>query len=82
MKSHLPLTRGKVPYYSGIGIYHPQLFAHCVPGAFPLAPLLRQAMDLGQVTGEYHAGVWLDVGTRERLLEAEALLDTGQQIIQ
>ena len=68
--------------FSGIGIYHPQLFAHCVPGAFPLAPLLRHAMDLGQVTGEYHAGVWLDVGTQERLLEAEALLDTGQQIIQ
>jgi MurNAc alpha-1-phosphate uridylyltransferase len=64
--------------FSGIGIYHPQLFAHCVPGAFPLAPLLRQAMDLGQVTGEYHAGAWLDVGTQERLLDAEALLDTSQ----
>lgn len=64
--------------FSGIGIYRPQLFDHCAPGAFPLAPVLRQAMALGQVTGEYHAGAWLDVGTQARLLEAESLLDTGQ----
>ena len=68
--------------FSGIGIYHPQLFADCVPGAFPLAPLLRQAMDSGQVTGELYAGAWLDVGNQARLLEAESLLDPGQQNIQ
>jgi MurNAc alpha-1-phosphate uridylyltransferase len=53
--------------FSGIGVYRPALFAGCQPGRFPLAPLLRQAMAAGQVTGEYYSGFWLDVGTAERL---------------
>ncbi|MGI9212527.1 MAG: N-acetylmuramate alpha-1-phosphate uridylyltransferase MurU [Methylococcaceae bacterium] len=53
--------------FSGIGVYRPQLFASCQPGRFPLAPLLRHAMSVGQVTGEFYPGFWLDVGTTERL---------------
>ena len=53
--------------FSGIGIYRPELFAGCTPGAFPLAPLLRTAMDAGQVSGELYTGNWFDVGTPERL---------------
>lgn len=63
--------------FSGIGIYRPGLFAHCSPGVFPLAPLLCQAMQQGQVSGEYHPGVWLDVGTPARLSLAEALFASG-----
>ena len=59
--------------FSGIGLYRPSLFADCQPGAFPLAPLLRQAMQLGRVSGELHSGHWLDVGTEERLRQAEQL---------
>ena len=61
--------------FSGIGLYRPQLFAHCTAGVFPLAPLLRQAMQQGQVSGEHHSGAWLDVGTPARLSEAELLLN-------
>lgn len=61
--------------FSGIGIYHPRLFADCRGGAFPLAPLLRQAMDQGRVSGEIYNGLWVDVGTRERLHEAELALE-------
>lgn len=57
--------------YSGISILHPRLFAGCSAGAFALAPLLRTAMGQGQVGGEHFAGRWLDVGTVERLAEAE-----------
>ena len=57
--------------YGGIAVLRPQLFAGCTAGAFPLAPLLRKAMDDGRVTGEQHAGHWLDVGTVERLAQAE-----------
>lgn len=57
--------------YSGIAVLRPQVFAGCTAGAFPLAPLLRKAMDDGRVTGEQHAGHWLDVGTVERLAQAE-----------
>lgn len=53
--------------FSGIGLYRPELFSGHAPGAFPLAPLLREAMRAGQVTGEYYAGGWTDVGTPERL---------------
>lgn len=60
--------------YSGIAVLHPHLFAGCPDGAFKLAPLLRAAMQNGQVTGEYFAGRWVDVGTRERLAEVEQLL--------
>ena len=41
--------------------------------ALALAPLLRAAMDRGEVSGEVHAGRWTDVGTPERLAELNAL---------
>jgi MurNAc alpha-1-phosphate uridylyltransferase len=53
--------------FSGIGVYRPGLFSDCTAGAFPLAPLLRQAMDAGQVSGEHYTGSWFDIGTPERL---------------
>jgi MurNAc alpha-1-phosphate uridylyltransferase len=55
--------------FSGIGIYHPELFAGCTAGVFPLAPVLRRAMAAGQVSGEIYAGMWCDVGTPTRLSE-------------
>ncbi len=58
--------------FSGIGLYHPELFRDCQPGAFPLAPLLRAAMARSRVTGAYHAGIWLDIGTPERLRALDA----------
>lgn len=60
--------------YSGIAVLAPALFAGCRPGAFKLAPLLRQAMADGRVGGERFAGRWVDVGTHERLAEVERLL--------
>ena len=61
--------------YSGIAVLHPQLFEGCSTGAFKLAPLLRNAMAAGQVSGERLNGQWVDVGTHERLAEAEALIE-------
>ncbi len=53
--------------FSGISILKPELFAACQPGAFPLAPLLRQAMQNDKVSGEHYTGEWWDIGTPERL---------------
>ncbi|ADJ27662.1 N-acetylmuramate alpha-1-phosphate uridylyltransferase MurU [Nitrosococcus watsonii] len=53
--------------FSGMGIYRPELFAQCNPGRFPLAPLLREAMAQGRVTGEHYRGQWRDIGTPSRL---------------
>ena len=61
--------------YSGISIISPALFAHCTEKTFKLAPLLREAMDKQQVTGELFMGSWTDVGTIERLQEVEKSLN-------
>ena len=57
--------------YSGIALLHPDLFSGMQPGPAALAPLLRSAADAGRVTGEYFSGLWIDVGTPERLAEAD-----------
>ncbi len=61
--------------YSGMAVLHPALFAGQRPGAFRLAPLLREAMAQGQVSGERFAGPWVDVGTHERLAQVERLVE-------
>ena len=60
--------------FSGVGVYLPQLFDGCHAGAFPLAPLLRDAMALGRVGGTLHTGEWTDVGTPQRLAQLEQRL--------
>ncbi|UUW70468.1 N-acetylmuramate alpha-1-phosphate uridylyltransferase MurU [Pseudomonas oryzihabitans] len=59
--------------YSGIAVLHPQLFSECTAGAFKLVDVLRPAIVAGQVSGQRLAGRWVDVGTLERLAEAEQL---------
>ena len=60
--------------FSGIGLYRPELFAAVPQGRFPLAPLLRSAMQAGQVSGEHYRGRWMDIGTAERLAELDRQL--------
>ncbi len=61
--------------FAGIGLYAPRLFAGLVRGQpAKLAPLLRSAMAQGKVSGELHAGRWVDVGTPQRLAELDAEL--------
>ena len=57
--------------FSGIGVYRKALFQNCRPGKFPLAPVLRVAMDAGEITGEHYAGRWWDIGTPERLAQLD-----------
>jgi N-acetyl-alpha-D-muramate 1-phosphate uridylyltransferase len=59
--------------FSGIGIYQPALFAGIPRGGIaPLAPLLRAQITLGKVSGEHHQGLWVDVGTPQRLAELDS----------
>ena len=65
--------------FSGIGLYQPALFSHIPRGSVaPLAPLLRAQIALGKVSGEHHAGFWLDVGTPQRLQELDEYLHNIQ----
>lgn len=59
--------------YAGLAVFHPDLFAGCRDGAFPLRPLFVRAMSEGLLTGEHYRGQWLDVGTLERLEQARRL---------
>lgn len=60
--------------YAGIGLIDPALVASQPPGAFTLAPLLREAMAAGRVAGSHHRGHWVDVGTPARLAELDRRL--------
>lgn len=54
--------------FSGIGAYHPALFAGISRGSRArLADLLIAAMPAGHVSGEHYRGQWHDIGTPERL---------------
>lgn len=61
--------------FSGVGVYHPDLFASVAPGSpAKLAPLLRQAIAQKQASAEHYQGVWHDIGTPERLESLEKQL--------
>jgi N-acetyl-alpha-D-muramate 1-phosphate uridylyltransferase len=61
--------------FSGVGVYHPDLFNTVRPGeTAKLAPLLRVAMQQGQVSGQHHTGMWHDIGTPERLAQLDQWL--------
>jgi N-acetyl-alpha-D-muramate 1-phosphate uridylyltransferase len=69
------LAEGEPRYtFAGVGLYHPDLFRGCTPGAFPMAPLLRSAMAERRVSGEHFSGRWVDIGTPERLQALDQML--------
>ena len=81
---NLPKGTTSQPLYtfSTIALYRRAFFelpwCDIVPGnpqgaAAPLAPLLRLAMDQGQVSADLYSGPWTDVGTPERLAELNSL---------
>jgi MurNAc alpha-1-phosphate uridylyltransferase len=73
--SHFPLPA--LLTFSGIGIYQPSLFGRIPRGNIaPLAPLLREQIAAGRVGGEHHRGLWVDVGTPQRLAELDKLIRT------
>ena len=68
------LTEGQQKLtFSGVGVYHPCLFADVVRGQpAKLAPLLREAIAKGLVSAQHFKGVWHDIGTPERLQQINA----------
>ena len=53
--------------YSGIGIFHPSLFANLKLEPKPLKPILLSAIAAQQVSGEVYSGQWFHIGILERL---------------
>lgn len=69
------LDREPLLTFSGVSVLNPTLFAGQQSRAFPLGPLLRAAIIRGEVSGEYHKGAWIDVGTPERLSQATMMVN-------
>ncbi|BBP43013.1 N-acetylmuramate alpha-1-phosphate uridylyltransferase MurU [Thiosulfativibrio zosterae] len=79
LANHQVLPEGKWTF-SGISILHPDLFKGLPNGKYPLAPILRQAMSKGLITGEVFEGYWSDIGTLERLEAAQAHKATASSV--
>jgi MurNAc alpha-1-phosphate uridylyltransferase len=59
--------------YAGIAVLDPALFAALGPGRQPLKPVLDAAIARGELRGVRFEGLWIDVGTPERLEAARAI---------
>ena len=58
--------------YAGTGIFAPEFFTDVPDGAvMKLRPLLDAAIARRELSGEHHAGRWVDVGTPERLAQLD-----------
>ena len=68
---------GEALTYSGIAVLHPRMFVGLENGKRPLAPLLKQAMQQQQVSAEKLQGIWVDVGTPERLEQLDQYIKHG-----
>lgn len=70
-----------VPRYtfSGISLLSPALFTGLAPGRRSLGQVFEPAITAGKLSGLMHSGLWVDVGTPERLAlarRAVAVLDS------
>ena len=76
-----PGEPGRAYTFSTMALYRRSFFTRAdapAPAGNPqgvavaLAPMLRAAMDRGEVSGELYPGAWTDVGTPERLAQLNA----------
>ncbi len=78
--NQVTLTGMKKLTFSGIGVYRPEFFRDVIPGSVTkLAPLLFQAIAAGKVSGQHYSGMWIDVGTPERLNQLDVELINTQK---
>lgn len=68
---------GEALTYSGVAVLAPQMFIGLESGKRPLAPLLKEAMLEQQVSAEKMQGIWVDVGTPERLQQLDQQIQQG-----
>jgi N-acetyl-alpha-D-muramate 1-phosphate uridylyltransferase len=59
--------------YGGIAVLDPKLFAGLAQGRRPLKPVLDLGVARRELRAVHYQGVWIDVGTPERLDEARRL---------
>jgi len=60
--------------FAGLSVLSPALFKGMQVDFIRLAPILREAMQEGRMSGELEKGLWSDIGTIERLQATELLV--------
>ena len=64
--------------FSGVSVLDPKMFQGLETGKRPLAPLLKAAMQNQQVAASKVVGIWVDVGTPERLTALDTAIHEGK----
>lgn len=64
--------------FSGISVMHKNLFKGLPIQPRSFVPLLQEAMQADKVGGEIYTGMWIDVGTPERLQEVNKMTLEGE----
>jgi len=57
--------------FTGIGLYDPKLFKNYKLNTLKLGPILKGAAAKGYISGDKFTGLWMDIGTPQRLQELE-----------
>ncbi len=66
--------------FSGVSVISPKMFEGLEAGKRPLAPLLKAAMLNHQVVASKLAGIWVDVGTPERLTALDLAIREAKSV--
>jgi len=56
--------------FSGIGYYSKKIFANIAQTKLALAPILKENIEKNKISFELYKGKWMDIGTPQRLKEA------------
>ncbi|WP_432208894.1 N-acetylmuramate alpha-1-phosphate uridylyltransferase MurU [Acinetobacter variabilis] len=64
--------------FSGVSLIHPKMFAGLEVGKRPLAPLLKAVMLENKIAASKLTGIWVDVGTPERLNALDLMIREGK----
>lgn len=66
--------------FSGVSVISPKIFEGLEAGKRPLAPLLKAVMLNHQVVASKLAGIWVDVGTPERLTALDLAIREAKSV--
>lgn len=66
--------------FSGVSVISPKMFEGLEAGKRPLAPLLKAAMLNHQVVASKLVGIWVDVGTPERLTALDLAIREAKSV--
>jgi N-acetyl-alpha-D-muramate 1-phosphate uridylyltransferase len=72
-------ARDKRLTFSGISVMHKNLFKNLPIQPRSTVPLLQEAMLRDQVSGEVYEGLWMDIGTPQRLQEINSIVQAEKK---